>query len=59
MAYTELGRDREARAGAAEIMRISPHYVLPATNSAWYNQPGEIGVWHRRVIDDLHKAGIR
>jgi len=59
MAYTELGRDREARAGAAEIMRISPHYALPATNSAWYNQPGEIGAWHRRVIDDLHKAGVK
>jgi TolB-like protein/DNA-binding winged helix-turn-helix (wHTH) protein len=59
VAYTELGRDREARDGAAEIMRISPHYTLPATNSAWYNQPGTIGAWHRRVIDDLHKAGLK
>ena len=44
--------------GADEIMRISPHYVLPPTDSAWYRMPGEIGAWHRRVIDDLRKAGV-
>jgi TolB-like protein/DNA-binding winged helix-turn-helix (wHTH) protein len=59
IAYTELGRDHDARAEAAEIMRISPHYSLPATDSAWYRMPGEIGAWHRRVIDDLHKAGVK
>jgi adenylate cyclase len=58
IAYTELGRDHEARAGAAEIMRISPHYSLPATDSAWYRMPGEIGAWHRRGIDDPRKAGV-
>lgn len=59
IAYTKLGRDREARAGAAEIMRISPHYALPVTDSAWYKMPGEVGAWHRRVIDDLHMAGVK
>ena len=59
IAYTELGRDREARAAAAEIMRISPHFAQPSTDSAWYKQPGDIGAWHRRVIDDLHRAGIK
>lgn len=59
IAYTELGRDREARAAAAEIMRISPHFAPGSTDSAWYKQPGDIGAWHRRVIDDLHRAGIK
>jgi tetratricopeptide (TPR) repeat protein len=29
-AYSEMGDDQDARAEAAEIMRISPHYALPA-----------------------------
>jgi len=36
IAYTDLGRDAQAKAEAAEIMRISPHFVVPPEdNNAW------------------------
>jgi len=54
-AYVELGRDQEARAEAAEIMRISPHYSLASL-------PGH-GDKHedlnKRVRSDLRKAGLK
>jgi len=53
--YVELGRDQDARAEAAEIMRISPHYALASL-------PGH-GVKHealnKRVRSDLRQAGLK
>jgi adenylate cyclase len=53
--YVELGRERDARAEAAEIMRISPHYALASL-------PGH-GVKHealnKRVRSDLRQAGLK
>jgi hypothetical protein len=34
IAYEELGRDQDARAGAAAVMRISPQLVLPPPENA-------------------------
>lgn len=55
IAYEELGRDQEARAEAAEIMRISPRFALTSP---------EMGVnkdvaMNRRFNEDLRKAGLR
>jgi hypothetical protein len=33
VAYTELRRDQDARAEAAEVMRISPHFSLASLDS--------------------------
>jgi adenylate cyclase len=53
LAYVELGRDRDARAEAAEIMRISPQFVLASLN------PAKDVAWNKRVRDDLRKAGLK
>jgi adenylate cyclase len=53
VAYTELGRRDDARAEAAEIMRISPGFTvasIPLTNDA---------AWNKRSHDDLHNAGLK
>ena len=42
IAYTELGREREARAEATEMMRISSHYALPPADKLLYNFSGDI-----------------
>jgi adenylate cyclase len=53
IAYIELGRDEEARAEAAQVMRISPQFALasapPNKNRALGNR------WGR----DLRKAGLK
>jgi tetratricopeptide (TPR) repeat protein len=54
-AYAELGRDREARAEAAEIMRISPHFVLPPPENSWTR---DIAL-NKRLETDLRKAGLK
>jgi adenylate cyclase len=52
-AYVELGRDQEARAEAAEILRISPHYAVES-------QPRvKDEAWWKRFVNDLHKAGLK
>ena len=55
IAYEELGRDQEAHAEAAEIMRISPRFALT---------PPEMGAlkdvaMNRRNNDDMRKAGLK
>jgi tetratricopeptide (TPR) repeat protein len=52
-AYVELGRDQEARAEAAEILRISPHYAVAS-------QPRvkDEGT-SKRFERDLYKAGLK
>jgi hypothetical protein len=55
VAYEELGRDQAARAEVAEVMRISPHFVM---------LPPDKGVlrdvaMNRRFNADLRKAGLK
>jgi adenylate cyclase len=53
IAYAELGRNEDAQAQAAEIMRISPKFTvasLPPTKDA---------AWNKRSRDDLRKAGLK
>jgi adenylate cyclase len=55
IAYTELGRDQDAQAQAAEAMRLNPHYTLPSPDKwLWKNS-----VFARRQYADLRKAGLR
>jgi adenylate cyclase len=50
VAYTELGRDAEARAEATEMMRINPNF-------SW--RPNKDESVNRRLSNDLHKAGLK
>jgi adenylate cyclase len=51
VAYTELGRDLDARAAAAELMRTNPDFV--------YGEPNEDPVVNKRYQNDLRKAGFK
>jgi adenylate cyclase len=55
IAYIELGRESEARLEVAEVMRISPKYVLPLPEKG----PFENVALNRRFDDDLRKAGLK
>ena len=50
VAYTELGHDPEARAEAAEVMRINPHFTVASIAKA--------ARLHRWLIDE-RKAGLK
>jgi adenylate cyclase len=55
VAYTELGRNEEARAEAAEILRVNPKFAL---------LPPELGAnksvdLNRRYNEDMRKAGLK
>jgi adenylate cyclase len=56
VAYSKLGRQQEAQAEAAEILRVSPGFTLEKLRQTiprdWRN-PGE-----RQFLADLRKAGI-
>jgi adenylate cyclase len=54
IAYTELGHDRDARAEAAEVMRLNPQFTLPLPEKM-----NKDVVWARRVDADLRKAGLK
>jgi adenylate cyclase len=55
VAYAELGRDQDARAEAAEVLRISPQFtLLPPENGVFKDTR-----WAARVYNDLHKAGLK
>jgi len=61
--YTELGRDREAHAEAAEVMKISPSYVLPSLEREPYSAVpflagSDLGL-QRRYDRDLRRAGLK
>ena len=52
-AYVELGREDDARAAAAEVMRMSPQFtlaLLPRSRDAGFD---------KRLQDDLRKAGLK
>jgi len=54
--YTELGREDEARAEAAEVLRISPQFSL----DAWMQMiPWKDSAWRKRYYADLRKAGLK
>ena len=53
MAYVELGREEDARAAAAEIMRMSPQFTLAAV------PVGRDAGFNKRLQDDLRKAGLK
>jgi hypothetical protein len=55
LAYAELNRSQDAHAEAAEVMRISPHFV---------NGPPEKDIFknadfNERVWKDFRKAGLK
>jgi adenylate cyclase len=54
MAYVELGRDQNARAEAAEVMQISPHFAVPSPEKGVFKDPA----LNKRLEGDLHKAGL-
>jgi adenylate cyclase len=56
IAYTELGREQEARGEAAEIMRLSPHFSLQAEKERMALQDQAL---EERYLNDLRKAGLK
>jgi tetratricopeptide (TPR) repeat protein len=53
--YVELGRNEDARAEAAEVMRINPQFSLAAED--WISPNNE--PVHRRLFGDMAKAGLK
>jgi adenylate cyclase len=56
IADVELGRDDDARAEAAEILRLSPHYSLAIWQQAY---PLKDAALQQRWRTDLQKAGLQ
>ncbi len=54
--YMYAEREDEARAAVAEIMRVDPNFSLERHGNA---QPWKEEVDRRRLIDALHKAGLK
>jgi len=54
--YTELGREDEARAEAAEVLRISPQFSLEVMLQ---RVPQKDETWRNRYITDARKAGLK
>lgn len=55
-AYSELGRGQDARAEAAEVLRISPRFSLEEVERMPANWQGALG---QRYLSDLRKAGLK
>ena len=55
-AYSELGREQDARAEAAEVLRISPGFSLEKVERMPANWQGPLG---QRYLSDLRKAGLK
>jgi adenylate cyclase len=54
--YSELGREEEARAEAAEILRISPNFSLETWKQMIpYKDPAVV----ERQVEALRKAGLK
>ncbi len=51
----ESGHDREARAEAAEAMRINPQFALRPPEKGYYKDPA----FNERIDKDLRKAGLK
>jgi hypothetical protein len=55
ISYIRLGREEEARAAAAEILRINPEFSLKRYAKILpFSQPVA-----DRVVEDLRKAGLK
>jgi adenylate cyclase len=54
--YIELGRDEDARAAAAEVLRIHPNFTTEwmAKMLPWKNKEDV-----NRLMEDLRKAGLK
>ncbi len=56
-AYTELGREQDARAEAAEVLRLAPRFSLEGVRKIIpVNWDTPVG---RHYLDDLRKAGLK
>jgi adenylate cyclase len=55
-AYSELGREQDARAEAAEVLRLSPQFSLEGVEKIPGNWQGPLG---QRYLSDLRKAGLK
>jgi adenylate cyclase len=56
ISYSELGREEEARAEAAEVLRLSPTYSLDVVRqTSPYKDPADL----ERTLAALRKAGLR
>jgi adenylate cyclase len=55
-AYSELGREQDARAEAAEVLRVSPRFSLEEVKRMPANWRGPLG---QRYLSDLRKAGLK
>jgi adenylate cyclase len=54
--YSEQGREEEARAAAAEVLRISPNFSLELGRQSWpYKDPAQL----ERDLAALRKAGLK
>jgi adenylate cyclase len=55
-AYSESGREEEARVAAAEVLRISPKFSLEVMRQRWpYKEPAVL----ERQLAALRKAGLK
>ncbi len=52
----ELGRNDDARADAAEVLRLSPHYSLATWQQTY---PLKDTALQERWLADLRKAGLK
>jgi tetratricopeptide (TPR) repeat protein len=55
-AYSELGREQDARAEATEVLRISPKFSLEELERMHGNWHGPLG---QRYLSDMRKAGLK
>jgi adenylate cyclase len=55
-AYSELGREEDARAEAAEVLRVSPRFSLEEVERGPGNWQSPLG---QRYLSDLRKAGLK
>jgi TolB-like protein/class 3 adenylate cyclase/Tfp pilus assembly protein PilF len=54
--YSELGREQEARAEVAEVLRLSPNFSLEGVRRTWpYKDPAVT----ERMLAALRKAGLK
>ncbi len=56
IAYSELGRDQEARGEAAELLRITPKFSLKAEKERMALRDQAL---EERYLNDLRKAGLK
>jgi hypothetical protein len=54
--YSELGREEEARAEIAEVLKLNPQFSLAGIRQRWpYKEPADL----ERLLTALGKAGLQ